>query len=452
MLSEKSSDHSDKLDAREPYAATAEINHSSVEPVVEIFKGSNQTPLVDGGTRAWLQVVGSFLVFSNIWGITFAFGSFQTFYQLEYLRSQTPSNISWIGTVSAFLLIIIGVFTGPLFDLGYFKTLLITGAILETLGVFLLSLSSKYYQIMLCQGMLIGIGNGCLYLPGLALVGRSFRERRSIAMAITSCGAPVGGIAFTLAFEHLINPLGFAWTVRVIGFIVLASYLVAFPLLLWGVSNLGDLASGTKRKLFDKTALRDLPFLSFSFSNMFMFMGYMSPFIYIAPFGKTQLGLSQTNALNMIVIAQATSVVGRMVCGYIAAKVGVMLPWVICGISSGVLCIGWIGIESQSTLVVFAALYGALSGALIPLPPSIFPVVCPNPKVLGTRLGMAQSFGAVGSLIGAPIAGALISVNGGHSGYLGLQLFSGLVMVVGGLILIWLWILLIRSRNLGIWL
>ena len=28
----------------------------------------------DGGTRAWLQVVGSFLVFSNIWGITLAFG------------------------------------------------------------------------------------------------------------------------------------------------------------------------------------------------------------------------------------------------------------------------------------------------------------------------------------------------------------------------------------------
>jgi hypothetical protein len=33
----------------------------------------------DGGTRAWLQVLGSFLVFGNLWGMPFAFGrSFPT--------------------------------------------------------------------------------------------------------------------------------------------------------------------------------------------------------------------------------------------------------------------------------------------------------------------------------------------------------------------------------------
>ena len=29
---------------------------------------------MDGGPRAWLQVLGSFLVFGNLWGMTFAFG------------------------------------------------------------------------------------------------------------------------------------------------------------------------------------------------------------------------------------------------------------------------------------------------------------------------------------------------------------------------------------------
>ena len=88
---------------------------------------------------------------------------------------------------------------------------------------------------------------------------------------------------------------------------------------------------------------------------------------------------------------------------------------------------------------------GFFSGALIPLPPSIFPVVCPDPKVLGTRLGMAQAVGATASLIGSPIAGALVGDNGQH--YLGLQLFSGLVMLVGVGFQVSLWIDLVKKRN-----
>ena len=88
---------------------------------------------------------------------------------------------------------------------------------------------------------------------------------------------------------------------------------------------------------------------------------------------------------------------------------------------------------------------GFFSGALIPLPPSIFPVVCPDPKVLGTRLGMAQAVGATASLVGSPIAGALVRNNGRY--YIGLQLFSGLVMLVGTIFQVCLWVNLVKKRN-----
>lgn len=95
-------------------------------------------------------------------------------------------------------------------------------------------------------------------------------------------------------------------------------------------------------------------------------------------------------------------------------------------------------------------MYGAFSGALIPLPPSIFPVVCPDPKVLGARMGMAQGIGSIASLVGSPIAGALSQV--GTSGpeernYLGLQLWAGLVMLVGALNLLGLWWQLVTKRR-----
>lgn len=103
--------------------------------------------------------------------------------------------------------------------------------------------------------------------------------------------------------------------------------------------------------------------------------------------------------------------------------------------------------------VAVAALYGCFSGALIPLPPSVFPLVCPDPNVLGARLGMAQGIGSIASLIGGPIAGALITGDGprgrGEPGYLGMQLFSGLVMVFGGCQLLNLWRILVQRRDVG---
>lgn len=151
-------------------------------------------PVQDGGTRAWLQVLGSFIVFGNLWGFVFTFGSFQSYYELTFLQGTSASSISWIGTVQTFTLIFVGIGSGPLFDLGYFRTMLLLGALIETLGVFLVSLSHNYWQLFLTQGILMGLGNGLLYLPGLALVSRSFKKHRAMAMGIVTCGGPVGGV------------------------------------------------------------------------------------------------------------------------------------------------------------------------------------------------------------------------------------------------------------------
>ncbi|KAK3623381.1 hypothetical protein LTR56_021653 [Elasticomyces elasticus] len=420
---------------------------------------SPPAPVQDGGVRAWLQVAGSFLVFANLWGFVFAFGSFQSYYTLEYLPMQSASDIAWIGTIGTGLLIFgeycrrssgnVGILSGPLFDLGYFRSMLIIGGLGETLAMFLLSVCTTYWQILLTQGIMVGLFNGLLYLPGLALVGRSFKKHRSMAMAITTCGAPTGGIIYTLMFQQLIGKLGFPWTIRAMAFFMLGTYLISFPLQLWGASNLGDLASGTKRKMFDSTALKDLPFWSYSLANFFIFTGYMVPFIYLGAYGQTELGLSQSQSLNMLIAAQAASIGGRLIAGYTATKAGVMIPWITAAMSSGVLCIAWSGVNSEGALTAFACLFGAFSGPLIPLPPSVFPVVCPDPKVLGARLGMAQAIGSVASLIGAPIAGQLLGIGGGSNTYLGCQLFSGLVMILGGCQLIVLYILLIRKRDVG---
>lgn len=125
-------------------------------------------------------------------GFTFSFGLFQNFYELGFLGDSSASNISWIGTTASYMLIVTGVVSGPLFDLGHYRTMLFGGAAMSCFGIFMLSLSTQYYQIMLTQGICMGLGCGVLYIPGLALVSRSFTARRAVAMGLVTCGAPVG--------------------------------------------------------------------------------------------------------------------------------------------------------------------------------------------------------------------------------------------------------------------
>jgi hypothetical protein len=186
------------------------------------------------------------------------------------------------------------------------------------------------------------------------------------------------------------------------------------------------------------------------------------PFFYIPSYAQLSLGTSRALALYAVVIAQGASVIGRMIFATLALHFGVMMLWVTSSSVSAILVLGWIGVKSTAAFCVFCALYGGgapsprsvtsadhllgfFSGALIPLPPSIFPIVCPDPKVLGTRLGMAQAVGATASLIGSPIAGALVGDGGKH--YIGLQLFSGLVMLVGTAIQLCLWTNLVKKRQ-----
>jgi MFS family permease len=136
-------------------------------------------------------------------GFTLTFGAFQNYYQHHFLSSMSPSSISWIGTVQSWLLILVGCLSGPLFDLGYFRSMLFLGNFLVIFGLFMLSLCKTYYQVFLAQAICIGLGAGLLYIPSLALIGLSFSTKRSLAQGITTSGIAVGKHILPLTWNDL---------------------------------------------------------------------------------------------------------------------------------------------------------------------------------------------------------------------------------------------------------
>lgn len=85
---------------------------------------------------------------------------YQTYYESGDLYTASSSDISWIGSIQAFLVLLVGAFVGPIYDRGYFRSLLLFGTFMIVFGHMMLSLCTEFWQCLLAQGFVIGIGGG----------------------------------------------------------------------------------------------------------------------------------------------------------------------------------------------------------------------------------------------------------------------------------------------------
>jgi hypothetical protein len=177
-----------------------------VQPVQEDQFDSGKSETL----TALLQVVGAFFLMFNSWyvpfivwilynisnrdrGIANTFGAYQIFYEADLLKNQTPSQISWIGSIQAFLLLTVGGFiTGPIFDAGYLRALVLFGSAAAVFGMIMTSICKEYWQVILAQGVVTGIGVGCMMLPSVAVMPQYFKTKRAFATGVAASGSSLG--------------------------------------------------------------------------------------------------------------------------------------------------------------------------------------------------------------------------------------------------------------------
>lgn len=143
---------------------------------------------------AWSRVLVSHLLVVNGFGYLSSFALFESHWVTTLQRS--ASDVSWVGSFQMFLLFFIRTLSGRAMDAGYFRSLIWSGCGLQLLGVFTTSVCQKYWQLLLSQGVVQGLGNGLLFTPAVTLVSTYFSKNRAVALGIAACGAPIGGIVF----------------------------------------------------------------------------------------------------------------------------------------------------------------------------------------------------------------------------------------------------------------
>jgi predicted MFS family arabinose efflux permease len=403
------------------------LEHRAVEMDSEPPEHNSDSP--NAPLSSWLQILTSHLLIFNSFGFINAFGIFQQHYTITLLAA--PSTTAWIGSTQVFLVYFIGTFSGRCLDAGHFRLTLTAGLSLQLLGIFASSFATRYWQLLLSQGICKGLGDGLVFCPAVANAANLFagKNHRVLAISSVACGGATGGMVFPAIALSLLHRVGFGWTVRVMGFVMLFNAILVFAF---------AKAAPGKRKggpLVEWSAFKEATYAVFCVAIFLGFVGVWVAYFYLRPFARTVLHASERESFNLILLVNGVGIPGRLVPALVADRLlGPVNTFVPVMFFAGVLLFVWIAVDSVAGVTVFTIFYGFFGAGVQSLLQAGLASLVTDPKKAGIRIGMGFSVVGIASLMGSPIGGALIERASGV--YLHAQVFAGSCMVAGSLVLV----------------
>ncbi|KAF1942167.1 MFS general substrate transporter [Clathrospora elynae] len=342
-------------------------------------------------------------------------GVFQSYYQTNQLSDHTPSIIAWIASLDFFVMLLPGPMVGFVYDNHGPKYLLLFGTFFHLSGLMMASVCTEYWQFILAQGICSPLGLNCIFQAGTSIIQTWFLKKRGISYGIMVAGSGLGGIIFPIMTSHLIPRIGFVWTMRTFGFMILGLMGIA---IITVRSRLPPKPRAFALRVF-LDPFKDSKCLLLTISSFFFFLGLFISINFIEVQALAN-DMSIRLAGYLLAILNTAGILGIIIPGALADKVGKFNMQSLWCLVAGIIVLGFgLPASSNAAFITFAAFYGFASGALVSLPPA---EIAHIPKV-------DQIDRPSRRLIGNPIAGAIVSQN--HGKYWVLNVFSGVMLMAG---------------------
>ena len=412
--------------------------------------GLNPADFPDGGLEAWVVVAGGWCALFCSFGWINCIGIFQEYYQHNLLSHLSPSTISWIPSLETFTMFAGGPVFGKTIDNYGVRWLLFGGSIAHVFGLMSMvtlanqfsvsvssfgltccdtvtSLSTKYYQFILAQGIVSSLGASAIFYSAMSSVPTWFFKKRATAFGIMASGSSLAGIVLPIMVVKLIPQIGFPWTMRAVAFTLMGMLVIANLTI---KSRLKPNPKSLEMMEFI-TPLKEPPYTLTVLASSFFAFGIFLPFTYIILQGQKN-GMSIDLSQYLVPILNAASVFGRILPGIIADSIGRFNVTIItCTFSAVIVLALWLPSRGSIPIIIFSALYGFSSGAFVSLVPSLIAQIS-DVRQIGVRSGTLFACISVGALTGSPIGGVLVIRDNGSFSYL--QIFCGLCMAIGSVL------------------
>ncbi|OHE94762.1 monocarboxylate transporter [Colletotrichum orchidophilum] len=336
----------------------------------------------------------------------------------------------------------------------------------------LASFGRELWHYQISQGFLLGVGSCLSFVPSMVIVPTWFDKNRALAMGIVSAGSGVGGLVWAPVLAACIRKLGFRNTLRTTGALAAVIVCVCGAVLTWEPAKAAHVRSeGTTTSRFRGLFNIPLPpwkivkqrkFIAQSFSMFSQSAAYYTPVFFFASYAKT-LKYSDSDGANLTAVNNACNAVGKIAIGFVADRIGRLNALFITSVICAAVTFGlWvpsmaIGMSHEAVarplFVSFAALYGIFASAYVSLfPPALVELFGMNqmPQITGI---MYMIMG-VASMIGTPVAGALVRGHGEiktSGDYMGMGIMVGTLMAAAAIFVAWVRLEATADRAQGGW-
>ncbi|KAF2464801.1 putative MFS transporter [Lindgomyces ingoldianus] len=393
--------------------------------------GPDPKSFPDGGVEAWLVVAGGFCTVFASFGWINCVGIFQDYYESNLLANYSSSDVAWIPSTESFMMFFWGPVVGKVTDHFGPRVPIVIGSFLHIFGLMMTSISKEYYQVFLSQSVVSAIGCSFLFYPSMTACSTWFLRHRALAIGIMASGSSIGGVVLPIMVHRLVDDLGFGWTMRAVAFLLLGMVII-------GILTVKSRLPPLKQPLILKefiTPYAEPTFMLLAVGAWFIYIGGFIPFTFIIVQARAQ-GMSASLAGYLVSILNAAGTFGRIIPAHFGDIFGVFnIMILLTGLGAVVSLAFWLPSTTMASghtnalIIVFTIFYGFASGCIFSIIPALIAKISPDIRKLGVRTGSLYAVSATGVLVGSPIAGVIASGKG--NGFLGLTLFSGILLMVG---------------------
>ncbi|MFC1891729.1 MFS transporter [Thermodesulfobacteriota bacterium] len=369
----------------------------------------------------YVVLAAATLIMMVMYGTRAAFGVFfkPMLTEFGWTRALTSGALSLSMIIQGSLAVVMGGLNDRLGP----RIVLTFCGLLSGIGCLLMSQINTVWQMYLFYGVIIGIGMSGIFVPILSTIARWFIKRRNMMSGIALAGISIGSFIAPPAANWMITTYDWRVSYILIGCIILVIGLLSAQFLKRDPNQTGQMpfgiVEGESQDLYtgdEGLSLKDATgtWQFWMLFLIFICLGFcfFSIMVHIVPH-VTDLGISTKSAANILAAMSGSVIIGNIVMGGIADRIGSKQVCIIGLILTAIAVFWLVSIKEvwmfYAFVFIFGVAHGGCIGAESPLVAWLFGM-----SSHGMLLGIISCGFTVGAAIGPLFTGYIFDSTGSY--------------------------------------
>ena len=296
------------------------------------------------------------------------------------------------------------------------RPVVLAGAILLGLGLFLASRAQSPLAFQVSFGLLVGIAVGSFFSPMIAAVMGWISERRGLAVALVSVGVGVAPMTMSPFAAWLITQMDWRAAQTVIAVLVWATLVPAAlfvrrPPAMQSPGESANAQAGGDLSL--GSAFRSAPFIVLAVTFFACCAAHAGPIFHTITYAMT-CGVAPIAAVTIYSVEGLAGLGGRLALGVLADRLGVKRVLIAGLLIQALAAFLFIFTRQLGEFYAVAAMFGFAYGGVMPL----YAVLAREyfgQRILGAVFGAAAMVSSLGMAAGPAIGGWMFDTFGGYT-------------------------------------